>query len=499
MPASIVEVDHLTARAHFLRGSSYFRDDLPSYLSVEPLLAEVDSALDGKPFSGFQRSNPGDLLGVNYEFMTNKDGRFAWRPYEMIHPAIYVSLVNLLCEVDNWATIRARFSAFSSNAVECCSIPLAADPSLSQNATQVRSWWQLNEQRSLIHSLEYSHLLHTDVANCYGSLYTHSIVWAIHGKEVGKEKRQQSDLLGNQIDKYIQSGRYGQTNGISQGSLLMDLLAELVLGFVDEQVSELLPAHGAFRILRYRDDYRIFANSDDTCESIVKALSTALLSVGMRLGVSKTVLHQNVVEGSIKADKLAGIALQGLDLRNAKTMQKELLRLHSFGLEYPNSGALRRLVSEFHRDVADNRLVPDNLEVCTAIATDIGYVSPTTFPAVAGIISYFMASAEPETRQDLWTRVCTKMRRVPHNGYLEIWLQRATQPSTLGLSFASTEPICQLVGGFRTDLWENGWISSKYLLAAMDTSRILVGDPADLSELIEPIEVALFNQNAFAY
>ena len=97
-------------------------------------------------------------------------------------------------------------------------------------AKQIRSWWQSVEQRSLTYSLEYSHILHTDVTDCYGSLYTHSISWALHGLKDGKEKKGEKSLLGNRIDSHIQAGRYGQTNGISQGSVLMDFVAEIVLG-----------------------------------------------------------------------------------------------------------------------------------------------------------------------------------------------------------------------------------------------------------------------------
>ncbi len=51
-------------------------------------------------------------------------------------------------------------------------------------------------------------------------------------------------------------------------------------------------------------------------------------------------------------DKLAGIDLQDLEDANAKTIQRQLLRLHSFGQRLPNSGVLRRLVSEFHRKIS---------------------------------------------------------------------------------------------------------------------------------------------------
>src|SRR5690625_5733748 len=90
----------------------------------------------------------------------------------------------------------------------------------------------------------------------------------------------------------------------------MDFVAEIVLGYVDEQINATLEKHDDFRILRYRDDYRIFSNNDNQAEEILKIISDKLREVGMKLGVSKTFLSKNVVEGSIKPDKLAGIDLQ---------------------------------------------------------------------------------------------------------------------------------------------------------------------------------------------
>jgi hypothetical protein len=54
---------------------------------------------------------------------------------------------------------------------------------------------------------------------------------------------------------------YGQTNGIPQGSVLMDFIAEMVLGYIDERLSQCLDKKMDYRIIRYRDDYRIFTNS----------------------------------------------------------------------------------------------------------------------------------------------------------------------------------------------------------------------------------------------
>ncbi|KXK49206.1 MAG: Reverse transcriptase (RNA-dependent DNA polymerase) [Chloroflexi bacterium OLB13] len=498
----LVDLSCEEARKHFLKGSSYFNADIPSYISFEPILNDVARVLDGNSFLELQPrgKKPSSFPDVNYHLLSNKDGKFAWRPIELIHPAIYISLVNLVCKPNNWQHIQRKFSEFETGAVYCCSVPMVSDDSQTDTATQVKSWWQAVEQRSLIYSLEFSHILHTDVTDCYGSLYTHSIAWALHGREVAKANRG-GDVLGNKIDSFIRAGRYGQTNGISQGSVLMDFVAEIVLGFVDEQITSMLGEPTDFRILRYRDDYRIFAKSDDRAEEILKVISDKLRAVGMRLGVSKTLLNTNVVEGAIKPAKLAGFDLQDLGDANAKTIQKQLLRLHSFGQRFPNSGALRRLVSEFYDKISVQPVgADDDLEVLVAVATDIGFVSPSTFPTVAAILSHLISLVSTqEEKVRLWMKVRKKMARVPYNGYLEIWLQRVTQPSAVGIQFTSDEPICKIVSGETADLWENEWISSNDLKSALGVSKIVVGSVFDAGEKVQPEEVKLFRENTWAY
>lgn len=280
----------------------------------------------------------------------------------------------------------------------------------------------------------------------------------------------------------------------------MDFVAEMVLGYVDKLVSSDLPTSTDYRILRYRDDYRIFTNSDERAESILKLISEKLRSVGMKLNTSKTSLTTNAVSGSVKEDKLAGIELQDLGDANAKTVQKQLLRLHAFGRRFPNSGALRRLVGEFHSKITKQKIAPDDLEVQIAIATDIAFVSPLTFPAVAGILSHLISLApSQEDKSRLWALVQKKMARVPHNGYLEIWLQRVTKPKAVGIEFISGEPICRIVNGDHVTLWNNDWVSSKKLVAAMDVSQILIKQPQDAPEVMPPEEIELFNKNAIMY
>ncbi len=495
----LLDLTNDEARAFFMKGSSYFSLDLPPYLDFEPLLRRVATALSGRSLRQDELREAAHSRDVNYVLVSNKDGRFAWRPFEMIHPAIYVSLVNLLCEDQHWQDIVTRFREFARGSVECCSLPVVSEDDQSDAASQVRTWWDKVEQRSLVSSLEFTHLLHTDVTDCYGSLYTHSVAWALHGQDTAKENRQNRKLLGNCIDAHLQAGRYGQTNGIAQGSVLMDIIAELVLGYVDVRISKRLVPCDDIRIVRYRDDYRIFANNDERVDQVLKIVSDELRAVGMKLSSTKTVAVRNVVEGSVKPDKLTAIDLQDLGDDNAKTIQKKLLRLHAFGQRHPNSGALRRLLSDFHASIVKQTETPNDLDVQVAIATDIAVVSPVTFPAVAGIVSHLISLAPADRKVHLWKEVREKMRRIPNNGYLEIWLQRVVQPRSVGLKLESEEPICKIVNGEAQELWANDWITDGKLRGALDVSQIVVADVADASEVVRPTEVALFRRAAWYY
>ena len=120
----VIDLASADARTHFLKGSSYFNGDFPKYISFEPILQAVATVLGGGSYSAFQNAKPHNLPNVNYSFTANKDGKFAWRPFELIHPALYVSLVNALTDEANWTTVTARMTAFKGGVVECCYVGL---------------------------------------------------------------------------------------------------------------------------------------------------------------------------------------------------------------------------------------------------------------------------------------------------------------------------------------------------------------------------------------
>ena len=88
----------------------------------------------------------------------------------------------------------------------------------------------------------------------------------------------------------MQYMQYGQTNGIPQGSVLSDFIAEIVLAYADKEVSERLNTENItdYYIIRYRDDYRIFSNSKEDIERIAFFLQEVLSGLNFQLNAKKT-------------------------------------------------------------------------------------------------------------------------------------------------------------------------------------------------------------------
>ncbi|QPF31263.1 hypothetical protein H0S56_09310 [Acinetobacter lwoffii] len=120
----------------------------------------------------------------------------------MIHPAFYIYLSNLICNETSWRLLQNRFKEFKNNKnISCYSLPPVEDFSSNSVSSQnIHRWWKNIEQQSIELALIYDYVLHTDINNCYGSIYTHSIAWAIHGKDEAKKLKNDKNLLGNLID-----------------------------------------------------------------------------------------------------------------------------------------------------------------------------------------------------------------------------------------------------------------------------------------------------------
>ena len=100
------------ARRFLLRGESYCRFGLPDYVEFNGVRQDVGKFLTTHALSS--ASNKAHQHSrVNHTILDNEDGRYAWRPMDLIHPALYVDLVHLITKKSNWRRLRRRFEVLN--------------------------------------------------------------------------------------------------------------------------------------------------------------------------------------------------------------------------------------------------------------------------------------------------------------------------------------------------------------------------------------------------
>lgn len=451
----ILDMTEKEAKLYFMKSSSYFNLDLPKYIDFTNLLNNIDSQLTN-PINKKEYIDAGKRDNVNYKFYHNKDGKYAWRMFQLIHPVIYISLVNEITKKKNWKTIVDRFGEFKCNdRILCCSDLVESDSKEKDKGATINCWWNEIEQKSIKLSMEYDYIGITDVVDCYGSIYTHSIAWAIHGLDFAKEHRNDKNIIGNFIDSRIQNMSYGQTNGIPQGSTLMDFIAECVLGYGDLLISESLKQKciNDYQIIRYRDDYRIFSNKKDEINEILKTISEQLAKLNMRLNTQKTLLSDDVISNSIKREKIESL---DFEYNDNISLQKNILKVRSFGLKYPNTGRVNTLLHNLYENQIETiKEKPYDNEVLISLIVDIMYNNTKSYPICVAILSKLLSFEYQQDLEKIILKIEKKFEKIPNTDYLSIWLQRITIKYNKERKYNSD--ICKMIYSESFKIWNSEW------------------------------------------
>lgn len=489
------------AKKFFLKEESYFNSELPPYFEFKNLLESLSKQINGKKLSDFydQDIKPQELEDVNYKLISNKDGRYAWRPLQLIHPALYVYLVCLITEKSNWKKIKDRINKLmqDSRNIECEGLPVVSTYYEKNKAAQIVHWSTEVEKKSIVNSLEFDYLFHSDIVNFYSSIYTHTISWALHDKSTAKKERGNKKLVGNLIDWQLQAMSSGQTNGIPQGSILMDFLAEIVLCYIDSLLAKKinLLKRVDYRIIRYRDDYRIFANNPQIAEQIIKELTDILNDFGMQINSSKTRGSNNVIHSSIKPDKLEWIVNE-----NAyNDLQNELYSISIFSEKFPNSGTIVILLKSFYDKISKltkkdkNR----NIKVLISVTTDIAYKNPRTYPITAAILSKLIDFISKREKEQVVKKILNKFKKMPNTGIMQLWLQRIT--IKIGKGYEYSEKLCNKVVNKYTIVWNSDWLNAKLKKTINSYNLVNEDTLKKLGAVISNEEVELFKIEEYPY
>ena len=501
------------AHEFFMRSDSYSTLDLPRCFTFDGILKYVETTIGMIDYSQWlkdKNTRPSKSDTCNHHVQIAKNNPFAYRTISFVNPYLYYLLVRDITENGNWEMIKNRMTELQVSWIERLGIPgFPGNPpekgrSNFAKEEQILDWWKRVEQRSLELSLEYRYMLCTDIADCYPSIYTHSISWALHGRGTAKKAVQgdatakSATALGSTLDKNITSMQSGETLGIPQGSKLFDFIAELVLAYADKELEKELKKKGikGIHVLRYRDDYRIFSNSLDDLKIVSVVLGQVLNELHLNLNASKTYISEEPLRDAIKKDKLARIE-RGLDKRSyaGTSIQKQLLLVREFSEEYPNSGSVTILLNNVNKRIEGQKdFSRENIPVLVAIVVDILMQNQKQCAILIIILSQLTAQLDSNKRSSVLKQVIQRLKDLPQVGYVEIWmtyllLRQGQQVAEYGFS----EPLCSFLENKGQPLWDITWLKDVYtknfpLGSICDPGWLMNASPSIPSEEIELFE-----------
>lgn len=507
----IYELTTGRALKYFLQHDSYTTLELPSYVDFSSLLEEINSAIDEGKIN-FQPDSK-SLMGknINYEVLVSKDGLYSWRRITLINPLYYVYFCKLITSPSNWKAIRNKFREFESNDLFLCSSTPVSKKNTSNVAASVLNWWEDFEQKSLSLALEYEFMFSTDISNFYPSIYTHSFEWVFISKEEAK-KKENNNNPGRLIDTHIQMMMSNQTNGIPLGSTLMDTFAELILGEIDLQLRKKTEEQKItdYKVVRYRDDYRIFSSSKDDLDKISKCLVEVLGEFGLDLNSRKTELHDDIILHSLKSAKKEYI-IEG----SFNSLQKMLYAIYLFSLKHQNSKITVRYLNDFLRKLFRKKKITNSghqLDAMLGIISSIMAKNPTTYPVGMAIFAKLLTFLydDDELKFGKLQQLHCKLGKQPNTEMLDVWFQRVQGKIHTQWEGDYKTALCQRINDelkgkktFTIDgLWDVEWIpgsaknkNKQKILSILKKTKIVDLDAfEEMDNDITPEEVNLFNK-----
>ncbi len=219
----LTEMDDGEAREFLLYKESYVAPNYPKYYNFMYLIEYGKALLGRRTFDDVNGlvidRNYGYIPDVNYTIQFNKS-KDSFRPNVIMHPLLYVDLVNLLTDAQHWQGLLARYHELDAQAgphIVCNSIPF--DIKGDKNKTKYAlHFWKSTEQESIKLRMSYKYILQLDLTNFYGTIDTQTIAWALHGETEVKANRRDQALLGNRISERLKAMNYGSTIGIPQAT-----------------------------------------------------------------------------------------------------------------------------------------------------------------------------------------------------------------------------------------------------------------------------------------
>ena len=221
-----------------------------------------------------------DKSGSGYVSYKNMRNINVPRELGIPNPMAYYNLCN--CLKDNWENIKNHFRTYTINQnYKISRIHIRKKHGTKKLFSMSYNNWELDGEPEPALLLGKRYLVQADISNCFFSIYSHSLTWALATKEIAKCNRRGNWY--NAIDEAVQKTKCGETHGLLIGPHASNLLSEIILVAVDKILFD-----KGYKFIRHIDDYSCYVESDEQAQDFLSDLSAALQEYDLQLNHKKT-------------------------------------------------------------------------------------------------------------------------------------------------------------------------------------------------------------------
>jgi len=364
----------------------YFPPELPpSFQTIE--FGKFATTIPSKRYEEWQdewyqinkKTNRSESKCVNYSVPRYKNLR---RILNIPHPFYQMILCNHIEK--NWKKIEQHIKK-SPISITRPIFPIQRTKKESRSFDQIKHTIN-NAQEIALRSTEFSFALKTDISRYYPTLYTHSISWALHGKDEAKKKRNSSSLYGNNLDKWVRSTRDGQTLGIPIGPDTSIIISEILTTAVDIELEHRI---GKLHGLRVIDDYLLFFKERHECEEALASLHEIFKEYELEMNPIKIQILElpYVLEPSwLPEIRLFHFRVAENPLNNYSVQRSDLInyfsRVNEFCKIFPDANIMKYAIKRIH----NIQIFEDNLPLFESLLLKSTLTQSSCIANVAAIL-----------------------------------------------------------------------------------------------------------------
>ncbi len=201
------------------------------------------------------------------------------------NPMAYQRLCN--CLKENWDNIKLHFTEQTkNNSYKISRIHIRKQANTDMLFKMNYKNWKTDDSPVPDLLIGKRYMVSADISTCFPSMYTHSLCWALVGKEHAKTNRDES-LWFNSLDHRCMELRNGETHGFLIGPHASNLLSEIILTVVDKKLSD-----NGWEYIRNIDDYTCYVKSHEEAQRFLTDLAAQLRAFDLPLNHKKTKVEE---------------------------------------------------------------------------------------------------------------------------------------------------------------------------------------------------------------